>query len=42
MKKKTEKIAIGTAVAAAVGYLAGILTAPKTGKSLKDNSQHGI
>ncbi len=35
MKKKTEKIAIGTAVAAEVGYLAGILTAPKTGKSLR-------
>lgn len=31
----TKKIAIGSAVAGAVGYLAGILTAPKSGKETR-------
>jgi len=35
MKKTTEKFAIGTAIAAAAGYIAGILTAPKSGKNTR-------
>ncbi len=35
MKKSTEKFAIGTAIAAAAGYVAGILTAPKSGKNTR-------
>ncbi len=33
--KKTNKFAIGTVVAAAAGYVAGILTAPKSGKDTR-------
>ena len=40
-----RRLAIGSAAAAAVGYLAGILTAPKSGKQtrkdLKDAAEHG-
>ncbi len=46
MKKSTKKIAIGTVVAAGAGYLAGILTAPKSGKEtrkdIKINTEKGI
>lgn len=35
MKDKTKKIAIGAAIAGAVGYLAGLLTAPKSGKETR-------
>lgn len=35
MKKTTKKIAIGTLVAGAAGYLTGILTAPKSGKETR-------
>lgn len=38
-----KKVAIGAAISAAVGYLAGILTAPKSGKetrqAIKDKAQ---
>jgi gas vesicle protein len=46
MAKTVKKLAIGAAVAGAAGYLAGILTAPKSGKDtrddLKDATQRGI
>src|SRR6478752_4390809 len=46
MKDATKKLAIGAAVAAAAGYLAGILTAPKSGKEtrkdIKDASAKGM
>ncbi|OGL29357.1 hypothetical protein A3D14_01150 [Candidatus Saccharibacteria bacterium RIFCSPHIGHO2_02_FULL_47_12] len=35
MKDKTKKIALGAAIAGAVGYVAGILTAPKSGKETR-------
>jgi len=35
MKNAGKKFAIGTIVAGAVGYLAGILTAPKSGKETR-------
>src|SRR5438105_3930940 len=35
MKDSTKKIAIGATLAAAAGYLAGILTAPKSGKETR-------
>lgn len=33
--KRTAKVAVGTAIAAGVGYVAGILTAPKSGKETR-------
>lgn len=33
--KKSAKFAVGTAVAAGVGYIAGVLTAPKSGKETR-------
>jgi gas vesicle protein len=46
MKNTSKKIAIGTVFAAAIGYLAGILTAPKSGKEtrkdIKDTAEKGI
>lgn len=46
MKKSTKRIAVGTVVAAAAGYVAGILTAPKSGKEtrkdIKDTTAKGI
>lgn len=46
MKKNTKRIAVGTVVAAAAGYVAGILTAPKSGKEtrkdIKDTTVKGI
>lgn len=35
MKKSTERFALGTILAVAVGYLAGLLTAPKSGKEIR-------
>lgn len=35
MKDSTKKIAIGAIIAGAVGYVAGILTAPKSGKETR-------
>ena len=37
MSKDTKKFAIGAAIAAGVGYLAGILTAPKSGKETRED-----
>jgi gas vesicle protein len=46
MKKSTKKVAIGTVIAAGAGYLAGILTAPKSGKEtrkdIKVTTEKGI
>ncbi len=39
MKKSTKKIALGTIFAAIGGYLAGILTAPKSGKETRKDIQ---
>lgn len=35
MEKNTKRFAIGAAIAAGVGYLAGILTAPKSGQETR-------
>ena len=35
MSKRSRNFALGTAVAAAVGYLAGVLSAPKSGKETR-------
>ncbi len=35
--RKSEKLAIGSTFAAAAGYVAGILTAPKSGKQTRGN-----
>lgn len=37
MAKTVKKIAVGAALAGAAGYLAGILTAPKSGKETRDD-----
>ncbi len=37
MSKGTKKFAVGTVVAAAAGYVAGMLTAPKSGKETRDD-----
>jgi gas vesicle protein len=46
MNKSTKRIAIGTVLAAAVGYVTGILTAPKSGKEtrkdIKDAAEQGM
>lgn len=46
MPKSIKKIAIGAAFAGAAGYLAGVLTAPKSGKETRtdiaDATQRGI
>jgi gas vesicle protein len=39
MKRTSEKIAVGAAIAAAAGYVAGILTAPKSGKATRKDIQ---
>lgn len=35
MKKSTKALALGTAIAAVGGYVAGVLTAPKSGKETR-------
>lgn len=46
MKDSTKKFALGTVIAAAAGYVAGILTAPKSGKEtredIKNATEQGI
>jgi gas vesicle protein len=37
MNKSAKRFALGTVIAAAAGYLAGILTAPKSGKETRDD-----
>jgi len=45
MKDSTKRFAIGTLIAAAAGYVTGILTAPQSGKEtrkdIKDNAVRG-
>ncbi|HTH72430.1 MAG TPA: YtxH domain-containing protein [Candidatus Pristimantibacillus sp.] len=45
MDKRTKRFAVGAVVAAAAGYVAGILTAPKSGKEtrkdIKDTAVRG-
>lgn len=41
VKKATKKFAIGTIVAAAAGYITGILTAPKSGKETRQDIHDG-
>lgn len=46
MKDATKRFALGTVIAAAAGYVAGILTAPKSGKEtrkdIKDTAARGM
>lgn len=46
MDKRTKRWALGAMIAAAAGYVAGLLTAPKSGKEtredIKDTAEHGI
>jgi gas vesicle protein len=46
MNKSTKRWALGAAIAAVAGYLAGILTAPKSGKEtradIKDAAENGM
>lgn len=37
MNKNSKRLAIGTAIAAAAGYVTGILTAPKSGKETRED-----
>ena len=37
MDKRTKRFAVGAVVAAAAGYVAGILTAPKSGKETRED-----
>ncbi len=37
MDKRTKRLAVGTVIAAAAGYIAGILTAPKSGKETRSD-----
>ena len=40
MNKSTKRWAIGAMIAAAAGYVAGILTAPKSGRETRDDIKH--
>jgi gas vesicle protein len=46
MDKRTKRWALGAMIAAVAGYIAGLLTAPKSGKEtrqdIKDTAEHGI
>ena len=42
MGKKTKGLALGVAIAGAAGYIAGILTAPKSGKETRDDIKVGV
>jgi gas vesicle protein len=39
MSKRTRNVALGTLVAAAAGYVAGVLTAPKSGRETRRDIQ---
>lgn len=41
MNKGTKRLAVGALIAAVVGYLAGILTAPKSGRETRDDIKQG-
>ncbi len=40
MSKSTKRWAVGALIAAAAGYVAGILTAPKSGKETREDIKH--
>lgn len=40
MKKAFKQLAIGTLVAGAAGYIAGLLTAPKSGRETRQDIKH--
>jgi len=42
MNKSAKKFAVGTMIAAAAGYLAGILTAPKSGKETREDIKNSV
>jgi len=42
MGKTAKRFAIGTIVAAVAGYIAGILTAPKSGKDTREDIKNGV
>jgi gas vesicle protein len=42
MKNAGKKFAVGTIIAAAAGYIAGILTAPKSGKETRQDIKEGV
>jgi gas vesicle protein len=42
MAKNVKRIAIGTAIAAAAGYVTGLLTAPKSGKETRDDIKQNV
>jgi gas vesicle protein len=42
MNKSTKRWAFGAVIAAVAGYLAGILTAPKSGKETREDIKQGI
>lgn len=41
-QKTVKRMAIGALIAGVVGYLAGILTAPKSGKDTRDEIKHEV
>lgn len=41
MKDSTKKLALGAVIAGAVGYVAGVLTAPKSGKETRADIKDG-
>ena len=42
MKKATKSFAVGAVIAGVAGYLAGILTAPKSGKETREDIKEGV
>jgi gas vesicle protein len=42
MSKNAKKFAVGALLAAAAGYVAGILTAPKSGKETREDIKEGV
>lgn len=42
MSKNAKKFAVGAVLAAAAGYVAGILTAPKSGKETREDIKEGV
>lgn len=40
MSKNTKKLAVGALIGAAAGYVAGVLTAPKSGKETRSDIKH--
>lgn len=42
MGKKGSKLALGVAIAGAAGYIAGVLTAPKSGKETRQDIKEGV